>query len=794
MDKNKSFDNSDKTLISFFNKLSKNRKESDIRKISKYLSKNYTYFINLKSAKDSNPQKIEKIIKYAKLEEFPPNSLIFNYGDPGDKFYILLKGSVSLYKPEYKEVLLTPYEFYEELKHIKETEMDLLKYKRVIEKNSHLLGKNIKDISYLAKNRSYFAFNKKLFFMEHMEIIGAFKEGFAFGEMALIKKATRNATVRTNTQSLFLTIGKKDYNTAIREMHDKILSKDIDNFVKAFPIFNIFNKELLLEVLNGLSHKTIYKGDYLFKKGEESNNVYFLKSGIINLNFNFSFASLDEYLNYFNDNSGNMIMYLNNKKPNTFSELMSIIKNKTENLNEKYNVKLDDEETINNKKWEECNEKINKNNFMGLKNEEDKLNNEDKVFNINLKTIKTQEIIGLEEAIECKKRFFTAICLSEHADILAIKTHNLIKICRSLKEYYLFEFLSFLVKRKDILTFQIINKVKYLEKNIMFSLNNKYDMLKGDEIDLEKESDKDRIVSLIKFKGFKKNINELLDTNIDLKDYCQSSIACKSLNLRMINPTPKDVANKNKQNLKLLKKIDDVNPDKYHLLKLKKNIINTSSCYYFHKINKNKNLKSSVFYCSPLSSKLKSLFFTKEKTYDNYNNFSAFNNVIGNSKTKKILNYNSSPKNKSNNNKLFTKIFPKLNKTHREYFKEIANKMQSGYFSPYKESSSFNYTETAENEKKKIENYNNKNKKVISFTKLNKKKNLNIEQYRVKDIENSEDNKFKSVFSKEKTYYDKIRNEKNDFFLGERFRKKFMKEYNKINPIHYHSYIMKAKK
>ena len=565
------------------------------------------------------------------------------------------------------------------------------------------------------------------------------------------------------------------------------------NFID-FPIFNIFNKELLLEVLNGLSQKTIYKGEYLYKKGEESNNVYFLKSGTINLNFNFSFASLDEYLKYFNDNDGNMIMYLLNKKPNTFSELMSIIKNKTNAFNDKYNIKLDDEENITYKKWEECNEKINKNNLFGLKIEEDKLNNEDKIFNINLKTIKTQEIIGLEEAIECKNRFFTAICLSEHADLLVIKTQNLIKICRSLKQFQLFELLSFLVKRKDILTFQIINKVKYLEKNIMFSLNNKYDMLKGDENDIEKESDKDRIVSLIKFKGFKTHINELLDTNIDIKDYFKSSIACKSLNLYMINPTPKDAFNKNKQNLKLLKKIDDDNPEKYHLLKLKKNIINTSGCSYFYKINKNKNLKSSAFYFSPLSSKLKSKFFTREKTYDNYNNFSVFNNITDNSKNKNIFNYNSSPKNKSNNNKLFTKIFPTFNKTHREYFKEIANKMQSGYFSPFKESSSFNNTETAENEKKKIDNINSKNKRIFSFTKLNKKKNLNLEQFRVKDTENSDNNKINSVFSKEKTYYNIIKNEKNDFFMGEKFRKKFMKEYSKINPMHYYSFLMKVKK
>ena len=261
---------SDKILEKFFNKQQKDRMESDIRHMSKYLSQNYDYFKNLKTTKDFNPQKIEKIIKYAKLELIQANKIIFNYGESGDKFYILLQGSVSLFKPEYKEMYLTPYEFYEYITQIKDVDLDILKYERILEKNSNILGKNIKnkDLSYLSKNKFYYNFSKKKFFIEKMEKVGEFKDGFAFGEMALIRRTTRNATIVTNAKSLFLTIGKKDYNIAIRELHDKILSKDIEKFVKDFPIFEKLSRESILEILNNLSRKTIYKGDYLYKKGE----------------------------------------------------------------------------------------------------------------------------------------------------------------------------------------------------------------------------------------------------------------------------------------------------------------------------------------------------------------------------------------------------------------------------------------------------------------------------------------------------------------------------------------------
>ena len=793
----------DKILLNFFDRQLKDRTESDIKHMSKYLSQNYAYFMNLKTTKDFNPQKFEQIIKYAKLEIIPANTVIFNYGEPGNKFYILLKGSVTLYKPEYKEVYLTPYEFYEILKRIKEIELDMLKYERLLEKNSQVLfGNNNekKDLSLFSKNKFYYNFSKKKFLLEKMEKIGVFGDGFSFGEMALIKRTTRNATTVTNQESLFLTIGKKDYNFAIKELHNKILIKDIDKFVKDFPIFQTFSKELILEILNNLSRKTIYKGDYLFQKGEESDNIYLLKNGIINISFNISFAWFDDFLKYFNDNSGNMIIYLIGQKPDTFSKLISVIEKNKRELNEKYKIDLDYNNPFNYKKWEECTGKLYKDNLLGLKIQEEKLNEKDKIFNINVKNIKAKEIIGLEDAIECKKRFFTAKCISEHADLLIIKTYNLIKICRSLKEYQLLNFLSFLIKKKDIFTFQILNKVKYLEKDIIFSLNFKYDILKGDQSDIKKETDLNRLISVLKIKGFKTNINELLDKEIDVSDYLKYSTACKSFNLHMINQTPKEAINRNKQNIMLLDKIRKENKTKSHFLKLKSNInniINISNTG-INKLKsfsnfKNKNKKSYKIPFSPISTSTtyKYKVLSREKTYDNYKN--SYNHIYIDSNAKNDFKNNSniSPDIQSNQGKLFTKLYPHINKTQRKFFKEISNKLLSVQPSPL--SSSFNNTETTENEKNKMKSDNNKNQNRGNYFKeMYKKKYIDLLSPKSRDIDNSENND-KNLILKERRYYDRLRKEDKDFYLGERFNKKFMDEYNKIKPIHYQSFLLKSK-
>ena len=759
-----------KYMINFFTKSIKDRKDSELKKVSNFLLSNYTYFIKLKTTKDFDLQKIEKMLKYAKLEQIPENTTIFNYGEPADKFYITLSGSVVLYKPDYKEVLLTPYEFYEILNQIKYVDIDILKYERIIEKNNNfrLNSKDIKNMS-MIKNRSFNALNKKIYFLEYMEKIGVFKDGFAFGEMALLNKTTRNATIRTVTRTLFLTVAKKEYNIAMRELHDKILGKDIEKLIKNYPIFEIFNKDMILDIMNNLSNKTIYKEEYLFHKGEEANNIYLIKNGIINISFDFSFAWLNEFLNYFNDNEGNMLIYLINNKPKTFSELQKIIDENRKNLKNKYT--FNSPKNIQSyRKWEECNAKINKNNFIGIRTEEDDLNNKEKKFNINLKNISGKEILGLEEAMECKKMFFDAKCVSKSADLYCIKSQNLIKVCRNLKKNSFYKFLEFIIKRKDLMTYHIINKVNFIEKNIIFDLNNKYDMLQGNLKDIKNEEDKNRIVSLIKFKGFKNNINELLDQEINVSNYIKTSQACKSLNLCIINPTQKELTERNQKNINILKLIERESKINKHLFQFKVEKNNIKNIIA-------KNIRNKKKKKSPFSFDNKTSLITRENTYRELP-----------PPQKNEFNFNKtflSPNNYNNRTKnLFTKVFPNLNTGRTE---KISKKIFSLCSSPLKEKeTSSNFTES-ENDKKiqknKIHNFSESNN---YFNKIFKRKNNFLDLSKKK--EENEDNE-KNNF--EKLYYERLKREQKDFYIGEKFNKKFMSEINKIKPIHYKSFFLK---
>ena len=68
-----------KYMINFFTKSIKDRKDSELKKVSNFLLSNYTYFIKLKTTKDFDLQKIEKMLKYAKLEQIPENFFFIYY-------------------------------------------------------------------------------------------------------------------------------------------------------------------------------------------------------------------------------------------------------------------------------------------------------------------------------------------------------------------------------------------------------------------------------------------------------------------------------------------------------------------------------------------------------------------------------------------------------------------------------------------------------------------------------------------------------------------------------------------
>jgi len=511
-------------VFSFLNKNPIYRKEVEIKGVAEYLSKNYTYFTNLKNS--DSQLKVEKLTKITRLEVFPPEENIINYGETGDKFYIVLEGFVEVYKPIYESISLTTNEFIKILKDIKNIEKNEKKYLRIKAYNKE---RNIDIADYEnIDSKMNFMNVKSEFFIEKMEKLGKYGQGFSFGEIALIKKTERNATIKSvggpNENTILLSIDKIAYNQAIKEYQEKKITQEIESFISTYPFMNIFSKEKVLRIFNCMNLISLEKGEYLFHQNDIDDYLYFVINGNFDLSISFCYPWLNEYLDYIVNIKNNIIGHLCVKKPKKLSEVSDIIEKlkekqvKSPMIFDKYGL------------WEKLENKKNKTNLIGLKSEEEKLNDNKNLHKIHIKTIDKPELLGIEDAFEFKNKLYSIQCISDKAEIKSIKVIDLIKIIYHFHEKELTHLLDIVLNRKRILKNQIIKSVQLLSNQILTHLEFKYENLINSARNMKKEqnnnveNENNKIISLIKMKGYKNSIQDMLDKNIDFLDIEQEEI------------------------------------------------------------------------------------------------------------------------------------------------------------------------------------------------------------------------------------------------------------------------------
>ena len=287
--------------------------------LSEYLSSKYEYF---KKIKETEPNKLDKLCKVLNYETFSPKETIINFGEPGEKFYIVFNGKVGVYKPIYKEKEMSLNEYYTYMMLLKKNQK-IYKMKRIIEKNQHL---NI-DLNILSNTpeNSYYMRRTLTFIMEENEKLGEFSDGFTFGEMALIKRTKRNATIISLKHSSLLSIEKFDYNNIIRRLEEKRLEKDINKFKINYPFFTNWSNANILDIFNCFQHLRLTQGEFLFKQNDESDCIFIIKDGTFEMFCNLSFAWLKEYFDYILNNNTNLFQELEKSKPKRESELFELI-------------------------------------------------------------------------------------------------------------------------------------------------------------------------------------------------------------------------------------------------------------------------------------------------------------------------------------------------------------------------------------------------------------------------------------------------------------------------------------
>jgi len=401
----------------------------------KYFLNRYTKYGNFKGDKEYFFKKLSLSMK---AERHAKDHIIIRKDDIGDKFYIILRGSVSIVIVQESYTYLTHEEYnryLERLKYYREYELirlvfsyankikvdqDLMKaiHDEVLTEDTENQNSNPNNISKkkLPKFMDNYVKVSAYEFVERVQpivdytviegrikcqiatykIVATLKDGDTFGEIALSKnekdERKRTATVISERECLFGTVLNNVYSSFLKEVEEKsrliligqalqhTLFKDvsIENFLK-YNYFNYFNV---------LTYKN---GQYLFQQGEIRNSIFFINDGIIDLYTESSFQSISKFIDYLKNS-----MNLNNKSPN------------------KINDKQIDEDYILNKEFE-IQKQVNSFFYKYYTN----------IRTIEIYNIFKKETLGYEDLLLDNRFLFTAKVISKTCQVFVLEVNLL---------------------------------------------------------------------------------------------------------------------------------------------------------------------------------------------------------------------------------------------------------------------------------------------------------------------------------------------------------------------------------
>ena len=735
--------NNKEYIYTILEKNPKNRKEKDIINVADYLSKNYQYFQNIKG---DSKLKVENLAKIARIKICYPGESIIRYGEIGDKFYVVMEGKIQIYKPMYEGVQMTPNEFIKYMNNIQLIEKDEDKYSRLKEFNKNKKFDLDKYMNY-APNTNVMN-TKRDVFIEKLELMGSYGEGFSFGELSLIRNEKRNATIKcsnedNNKYTVLLSIGKESYNRALKEYQEKKLLKDIENFIKTYPFCKNFTKENMISLFNCLNKINLEKGEYLFHQNDEDTNLYFITNGKFEVYTEISLNWLNKFMEYTINIKDNILGHLYMQRPKKYSDVTDIIKiikqKKMKSPMIFHELDL----------WEKVQKKINENNLMGLKFDEEKVNDDKNVYKIKVQYIDKPELLGIENSFEFKNKFYTVKCLEDNGEIKYIKINDFLKIIMNMKLKDFNYLIDIVLEKKNIFAKQIINSMKTIEYKIISNLEMKYELLLNSNNKFPKEvekngneEDNNKICSLIKFKGYKSGLSDILDEDTNILDKKPSDII-KSFLYKHKEPSKNAIKLNRKREL-----IDFVFSNKTKKIKNEKDIYknNEENLFKLKTIMKNNNN------CSSNIKKFNS-------TQSNISDFLLSNNSINNiSAIKSNSNCNSI----KNDNSIFNN-----SSTHEQKFQNSF--LINSYFI-YK--------------KQKLSNINKNQIKVSNqsnyLTYVNSKLNGNKNNHKLlKSMNNIDDNE-KSKLIKSAILNKKLFNDSNQFYNFISNKKQKINNYDSI--------------
>lgn len=193
---------------------------------------------------------IHDICKTIMLERRPTWDVVIHQGDPGDTFYIILQGSVNIYRFDDDGPKLEP-----------------------------LVLDTVKEFSKLDADPDK---REELIAQSFGNYVVTLVAGFDFGERALVTNEPRSATVMTITPTDLLVVDREVFSRTLKAAHERELQEKTD-FINHCPLFSSWSPRLKRLVSLNIERGRFSYDNVLYKQGSKADAVYFIWSGEIKL-------------------------------------------------------------------------------------------------------------------------------------------------------------------------------------------------------------------------------------------------------------------------------------------------------------------------------------------------------------------------------------------------------------------------------------------------------------------------------------------------------------------------------
>ena len=305
--------------------------------------------ISNEQSKHTTEEKIKQIAINMKYEYYNKNTVMFKYGEKGDKFYIILKGKVGFLIPkkvkcnlneeEYLVHLLKlyqngeheiirnilrinqpTYDFGEDFeKFISETINDFYKnnkkykysilvYKKIIELSSNihkiknkLNQNNINIQTYIDMNKvtigNQALKNKRPVILYNYQYVNNYEDGQTFGYMALESRSNkRTSTALTITDCELASLEKKEYVEFLGGIHHKTRNNLYDLISSLKVLGNISKPTFDYDVIHKIKFINYKTNEIIIKEKKTLNIFYIFYSGSFKLEVKKNITGLNELI------------------------------------------------------------------------------------------------------------------------------------------------------------------------------------------------------------------------------------------------------------------------------------------------------------------------------------------------------------------------------------------------------------------------------------------------------------------------------------------------------------------